>query len=271
MAVMSYSLATEEPLAEGFRRIVEEQLQMALSMARSVEDPDLSVHGIRKTCKRMRALLRLIRGGFDNPEWDLENIAFRDLSRLLRFHRESAVRLKTLATLDGPDTGLREAATKDVRDHHRTVATDLAEAATRLEALESRVRLWPYDEIEQPVLEAGLRRIAGNGKKALRNVKRELTSEQLHEWRKHVKYLWYAIRLWVGQRPHLDPLRISLEQLSDLLGTEHDLADLRAYARGLDDPYTRPLEGMIRDRQSALRAQILDIGRPLFAGVGDRG
>ena len=261
---MQYGLTPAENLPSGFRRIAKEQFENVLSMARSADDPDLSVHGVRKTCKRMRGLLRLIRRSLSKPDWRFANIAFRDLSRLLRHHREGTVRLRTLAALGGPETVVHTAAEVAAREHQLTVIADLDEAARSLDVLEARVRSWPYECIDLPVVERGFRRVAKTGREALGAVERELNSEHLHEWRKHVKYLWYATRLWVGHRPDLEALRLDLERLSDLLGTEHDYADLRAYAAALSDPSTKPLEAVVRDHQSTLRTQILELGRPLF-------
>ena len=259
-----YQLETAESLTEGFRRIAVEQLEQALAMAGSVEDMGLSVHAIRKTCKRMRALLRLVRTAFEPATWRIENRALRDVARGLRSHRESAVRLKTIDKIGAPATPFRGVASWVANQVGNTAWADLTQAERRLRTVAQRASGWPFGEINQEVVEAGFERIIRQGAMALAEVEKKPTSEYLHEWRKQVKYAWYATRLLTDKYADHEGTRNQLEELSDWLGTEHDLADLQSFVAALALTSTAKLEGVIRERQLALRKQILDLGRPLF-------
>ncbi|MEZ4569166.1 MAG: hypothetical protein R2849_02320 [Thermomicrobiales bacterium] len=64
---MAYRLEPDEALDVGVRRIATEQVEKALA---ELDDSDLdrhaTVHQVRKRCKKIRGLLRLVRPGLEN-------------------------------------------------------------------------------------------------------------------------------------------------------------------------------------------------------------
>ncbi|MFQ5486316.1 MAG: CHAD domain-containing protein, partial [Desulfobacterales bacterium] len=97
---MGFQLQAGEPLADGIRRIALGRIDKALSQLTNPGfNRDLAVHEARKTCKRLRAVLRLIRDEVRTSYYRQENVRFRDASRLLAPARDSAVMVETLDAL----------------------------------------------------------------------------------------------------------------------------------------------------------------------------
>ena len=96
---MSFELTHREPIPEGIRRIWQEDLQVAVHDLERSENPHETVHQCRKTFKRLRALLRLIRFNIEKKAYKRENVFYRDLGRKLSGMRDAQVMLETLDSL----------------------------------------------------------------------------------------------------------------------------------------------------------------------------
>jgi len=80
------------------------------------------------------------------------------------------------------------------------------------------------------------------------------TDEDLHEWRKRVKDLWYQARLLSIKRVARDA-----KALSKLLGDDHDLAVLST-----ELPHDDPLQPLIGDRRAALQKRARKLGARVY-------
>ena len=84
-------------------------------------------------------------------------------------------------------------------------------------------------------LAPGVRRQYAQGADALAALGDAPDDEQLHEWRKRAKDLWYHLRLLRDLWPKvLKPLVKAASQLADLLGEDHDLALLASLLPSAD-------------------------------------
>ena len=97
---LSYSFRLPDPsLTDGVRRIARSQIETAVA---EIDDetlgPVTTVHQLRKRCKKVRGLVRLVRPGF--KAYGDENAAFRDLSRGLADLRDAGALLETVAALE---------------------------------------------------------------------------------------------------------------------------------------------------------------------------
>ncbi len=89
--------------------------------------------------------------------------------------------------------------------------------------------------------------------------------EELHEWRKRVKDLWYHHTLL---RPLWPPVMLAVgdeaHELSEQLGVDHDLAVLLDWARR--HSHASPeLAAAVDGRRAVLQADALALGRRLYA------
>ncbi len=241
---MAYRLKPEESLARGIRRIAEEEIDAALDELNCTGESDSEevVHDIRKRFKRIRALLRLARGGLGRRRTDRENAHFRDAGRHVSALRDAAALVEAFDGLierSGP-TAQPEAVgvvRSALVDRKRSAARGGLHEETALEEVESAVKLgrnrikhWEIEGGGWDLLRDGVRRIYRAGHRAFRSG--DASDEALHEWRKRVKDLWHALEILQPIRPAFtETMADQAHALADALGDDHDLAVLHQLLR----------------------------------------
>jgi CHAD domain-containing protein len=224
--------AKDRTVAEAVRRIAREQIDGALETIDKA-DAAIATHEVRKCCKKVRALVRLVRPAF--PDYSGENADFRDTARLLAGSRDAKVLLDTFDLLiegapKGTDTGLfaplRLQLERDREKEARgkAAAKRLDEARALLERAGERSRGWSLEDEGWEALGGGLRRIVREAREAARTVRAEPSAANYHELRKRLKYHWYHTRLLVPLWPEImRPRSDALSRLADVLGLHHDI------------------------------------------------
>ena len=92
-----FKLKRKEGIKEGIIRIMLEQINLAFHHAENIKNnTDKRIHEIRKSFKRCRAVLRLIRDEIGYNNYLETNILFRDLGRSLSSYRDSYTYISTL-------------------------------------------------------------------------------------------------------------------------------------------------------------------------------
>jgi CHAD domain-containing protein len=241
------------------------------------------VHDTRKAIKRMRALARLLRDEIGEQEFHRVNSQLRNTGRRLAASRDSAVRLSTLLrlielhpkalALEGVQRlqAQLEAACAQVEQPvcDRRVLRDVAEMRRELS-------LWNL--LEHDFQMPRLRRIYREGRLRYTRAKRKHASPRdLHDWRKRVKALYYALDM-LGGTSTKGTRRITrrTERLGEALGEEHDLWMLSAYIeehpRSLDPSgkSRAVLLKLISRRRKRLRERALADGALVYADPPDK-
>jgi CHAD domain-containing protein len=274
----SYRILRPDRVAEEVRRVATDQVERGLAELDG-DDPDEGIHQVRKRCKKLRALVRLVRDA-DEDLYRRENAAFRDTARRASHLRDDAAMVEAfdaLATVYEDHVDLASydpirAALAARRDEN---APDLDEvlAAMRddLEAAHRRIAAWDLPEGGFDLLAGGLARTYRRSRKRRLDAYAAGTTEAFHEWRKRVKYHRYQVRLLQDAWPQvLRARRRELHTLGELLGDDHDLAVLRA--RLHDDPgghggteLVAALTGLLDRRRATLQARADHLGARLFA------
>lgn len=275
---MAYRLEQNETLPNGIKRIAKEQIDQALGQLREApEGRNEAVHDARKRFKKIRAVLRLGRDEIGNDVYRTENICFRDAGRRLSDVRDSYVMVETVDDLSHRfSEQLAEDVFAGVRqqfmERHQEIVKRLLdeerameEVVAVIETARQRVDTWPVESDDFSAIYGGLRRVYKRGRNRLADAYADPVPENFHEWRKRVKYLWYHIRILEPVWPNvLAELAGAVHELSDYLGDDHDLAELR---RAIDtQPQSfgneRDLEMLVAliDRR---RAELEAAARPL--------
>lgn len=234
-----FHLTAGEPAADGVRAVAKEQLDRALTaIDDDAVDPHEALHEARKRCKKVRALVRLVRDGA--PEtYDAVNTELRDTARLVSAERDAAAFVETHDALVREFGEEALAPYAVVRDHlvaHRDgavldrIRATLPEVRERLATVRWNVDGWELpsgDAVE--TLRAGYGRTYGRARARWQEAVDDPTSEAWHEWRKRVKYHRYHVDLlqeaWAGVLAEREE---QLHDLTDLLGDDHDAAELRS-------------------------------------------
>lgn len=265
----------------------------ALDTLRQESLDDRDIHHARRSLKKARAALRLLRPAWGENRYRMENEALRDAGRCLSPLRDARVLLDGFEDLSQrvEDDEAAASALSGVR----TVLEQDLRVARRLmrrpsEPLEHCIGLLEAHRIRRRVAEAALiERDApnlGDTREALRDLyrkaRRQLERAEapsgsdesvLHEWRKRVKYLLNAV---ADMRQHLGPRADKLiertDAIADVLGSEHDLAVLaakleRAPVAGRTartDAAMDALRRLIERRRAKLRRRALAMGRRAY-------
>lgn len=279
---MPYRLHNDEQLQDGLRRCAREQLDRAIEdLTTGVkDDPVTGVHSARKALKRTRSLLRLARGTIDRGERRSENAALRHAALTLSAPRDAEVTLQALEDLSDRFAGRVPQTTFDAirtrleaeRDpaRQRLLTSGLPEqVADELKSVRTRVEEWSLERGGWRALEPGLSRGYRRGRAAFERARSEPTTENLHEWRKRAKDLWYHLRMLRPLSPGIMAGQADeAHKLSDRLGDDHDLALLREKLEsgGTELPVDLdPVFELIDHRREQLQSEALLIGARLYA------
>jgi len=279
---MTYRLHVDEALSEAVRRSAVEELSTAargLAAGGSRAARDEAVHEARKSIKKTRSLLRLVRGAVKKGARREENALLREAAGRLAAQRDAAVLVATarkLPTADIPQRSLdtlqqrlvcrrREATllTANQTDPAAGVSATLTDAARRLAQL-------PLSRDGFDAVLPGLDRAYRRGHTGS-SLPLDADGEAWHEWRKHAKDLRYHLEwlspLWPAP---LGAVAAELHTLTDLLGDEHDLAVLtqtltEEHERFRDLADLDRVDAAVAARRRELRASALDLGARCYA------
>ena len=273
---MGFTFDPQKPIHTEIVRVAAEQLDSALHELRDRigDDPVGAVHDARKAIKKERALLRLARGKLASAQRRQENAALREAARGLAGARDAEVVVATLDGLSERFAGQLPASTYDgIREQlaSRPGAENdsTPRAIAELAAIRSRVPEWRLTGGGWDALEGGLARSYKRGRKAFRLARATGSHENLHEWRKRVKDLWYQQRLLAQVcGPAVQGQAEEAHHLSELLGEDHDLGMLAAELR--DNLPATPVDvdgvvSLIERRRGQLQAQARALGARLYA------
>lgn len=275
--MVSYRILQPEQLTAEVRRIATDQVERGLQELGG--DPHEGIHQVRKRCKKLRALVRLVRDA-DPDLYQRENAAFRDTARRASHLRDDAAMVEAYDLLaDAYEDHVDLASFAPVHDvlvaRRDDAAPDVDEALTAigsdLEAARTRIATWelPGDGFE--LLAGGLERTYRRSRNRRRDAYAQGTTAAFHEWRKRVKYHRYQVRLLQDAWPRvLRARRRELHTLGELLGDDHDLAVLRARLHADPDGHggtdlVAALTGLLDRRRASLQAQADHLGARLFA------
>ena len=285
---MGYRFRRKERTDRGASRVAREEIGAALAhLAAGDGDVDVHVHEARKSVKKLRALLRLVRRPL-GARFKREDLALRDIGRSLRAWRESAVVARTAEALrDAAGNSGRaeqwqavvELLTGDAGNNTPHIDRFRAAAGPTAFALrirESALDDWRLDDDGFELIAPGLRHIHKRVRRGFHKTFESDDPHASHQWRRHVKYHWYHVRLLEDAWPErLTGYRTMLGELAEFLGDEHDLMDLAQRlaqlkaarrARALDVP---ALNADIARAREALRAESRRLGAYITAEPSD--
>jgi CHAD domain-containing protein len=250
------------------------------------------VHEARKAIKRMRALARLLRHELGEQEFSRVNASLRSAGQRLAGARDADVRLATLRELiehpphalapsRGPSNGsgprregIRHLEKRLQREClNNSLPSDVDEVLADIAAMRDQLARWSLVDIDFDTLSPGLRRVYREGRHRYARCAREQGGDEqdVHDWRKRVKSLYYALDM-LGAKKAKGARRAArrANRLGDLLGDEHDLWMLCVYieahpeALGTDTAASDELLKRIDRRRRRLRKRALSLGARLY-------
>jgi CHAD domain-containing protein len=200
---MAFRLKEDESIRKGIKRLIRKELDKALQLLtrKKKTKEDEAVHEVRKSLKKVRALLRLIRDAIGSKTYRQENYGFRDAARPLIEVRDAKILVEAVDKLTDHfakyvsrhvfdeirQTLLREQ--RAVRERVLKKEDAFATLADTLQEARQRVKGWSIERGGWSALAGGLKRVYRSGYRAYFKALNAPTLENLHEWRKQAKYL----------------------------------------------------------------------------------
>lgn len=266
---------TESP-AKGVRRVCRERIGAARTRLRQSSHP-AAIHDVRKDIKKLRAIFRLVRVAIGRDVYRRGAKALRAAAHYLTATRDARAMFKAFEKLTGRFAGRFPKVERALRKHSRKEArrfqkSDSIVLADRVLRKTGRcVRDLKIKPDGWAAIEAGLIKSYRQGRSILQLVRREPSPDNFHEWRKHVKDLWFYLRLLhPAWPPEIRVMTDDLELLGEHLGDDHDLFLLKQFvAENCADQIkeVKALNRLIESRWRKLRSAALKRGSRLYVAT----
>jgi CHAD domain-containing protein len=237
---MAYRLERGESVISGLKRVVREEIESAEDhlSGKKKTTRDEAIHDARKSLKKVRATLRLVRGDMGD-EYERENTRLRDIAARLSEFRDAFAIIETfddlkqkfkdeagIARLRSVRAGL--ARRRDESGSEEDVGVVLNAASVALKKASRRAKKWPLQTDGYEAIQPGLEDIYRRGRQALARAQKQPTPDNFHQLRKRVKDHWYHTRLLEGLWSEvMEAYEKSLKDLETRLGNDHNLTVLR--------------------------------------------
>jgi CHAD domain-containing protein len=280
---MPYKLDSKDTVPENMKRIVEEQIDRAISELTDKElDRLVAIHQARKRIKKIRGLLRLARNELGDL-YAYENLLFRDAARKLSDIRDAQAAVETFEKLSQSHParfaagGAFRTARMGLEKRRQTVIGNksymdrlVAEVVEALRQARKRLKSWPLTTDHYSAMATGHRKTYRQARRLFGQSLQALSPENLHELRKALKYHWYHGRLFSGVRTKwMRRYNASVKRMTDLLGEHRDMTVLRIMLLKHPERYgtyheVRELLKLIDRRQRQLWEAAEPLGNLIF-------
>ncbi len=273
---MAFAIDPDLAPGAGLHAAALAELDKALARLHAAPVSESDIHDARKSCKKVRACLRLLRPEL-GERYATVNALLRDGARGLSARRDDAVAHATLLRLR---RGRRvtavqfqaiDAALKCLREPADPEHA-LADARRRLKS--ARAELLAVEPVlDVDTLQSRLAEQRSRCARGLRQARASGSAEDLHDWRKRVKYYGYQCALLAPVLPAVAAPIPALKALGETLGLHHDFHALclrleRCTPAQLSEPLKLRARQIAQDRMEALARVALARGARLFEASG---
>lgn len=239
---------------------------------------DEAIHQARKSVKKIRSIVRLLRDDLGS-DYRVLNRQLRTAAHDLSTIRDADAAIETIRSLHDRYPGVvtpsvRSAALKGLRGRKReTVRRGRSRVGRAVAALRGseKTALSGIRRVARfPAVRDGLARSYQRARKAMEPLGPAADATQFHAWRRRVKDHSYHVRLFEGLNATPRQRAKRLRRLEEWLGEDHDQALLRGVilarpSRFGDSRETAVVLGCITKYQAWERGRALRLGKRLFA------
>ena len=266
---MSFRIDPTRSFVEEIKHTGRELIDDAIALLKDQPDgTDRAVHDARKKFKRIRALYRFLER--EAPDFrKTENARFRDTARSLSAARDA------LATAHDVLSRRRDAATHEDGDLPKRIEAAIQSCEDGRDAL-SALSLSHGEKTALKMIRKTWEKQRRKALDALGLCHGQAHDEYFHDLRKSGQVYWMHLALLQKLWPSaMRAKRADAKQLVKLLGHEHDLSVLAAFADREPDSFAGGetlalLLDAIIDRQQALREESLALADRVFAETAAR-
>jgi len=275
---LNYHFEKNMAIQASFRKITKEILNEAILECNSKDlTQQEKIHSLRKKCKRIRGLFRIVRPNIGDL-YKKENVSFRDLARTISKSRDEHATIETLEKLQNicKDESINNdiaSLKNELSSEHKSEEIILLLKEFELKILNkvSQIDNWQVQSDGFSSVSGGIKKTYRRGQIAMWKAFNNPTMENYHEWRKRVKYHYYHLELIT---PIWEAILIyytnEVHNLSEMLGYDHDLCLLEILLKTKTDyfPNTISIEALIKFINSEkinIREKINVLGQKVYA------
>ena len=267
--------ALEPLLSNALKAHIQRNIAEARRIARASGLSNEEIHAARKSIKRARSTLRLMRGGIPGESFEQLRVALRSFTHSFTSVRDATVMHDRLLELVQGNTQLStpgvSSVVKMLELKQQQALEEMSAPSARREverladALQHRLECVRFDQDDWELLACGLKRIYRVGRRRFRALKKGSDDDSVHRCRKAAKDLMYSLQ-------SLTPIAVGkisrtvrqLHRLTDDLGEDHDLALLDSTLRDIGDRQQSKLRKAIKHRRAKLQRRARHAGRRLY-------
>lgn len=278
---MAFQLDPTKDLSKNVNRLGASQIDDVLKRLMVKSSQGRAVHEARKTMKRLRALLRLMKPALGKKELKENEDRLKEIGRSLSGARDIQAMLECIGKLEAMepeafDAPVGKALKRYLEEQRLEAETELLQRSKAPLLKQLRRVKKSFAKLEIPgksaqIIETSIRRDYAAARDAFRHAYSQDEDEPFHEWRKLVQRYWRQLVLvergWPAMlRPHIN----IVHQLADALGDDHDLYVLAERIRGAGKALGSAKQidaylALCRKRQDRLRVRAKLLGERLFA------
>lgn len=258
---MSYRLKISKQQELEVHKTFDTQLKKILDL---ISDHKLNeeekIHEIRKSFKKLRALLKLIQYDLkDRKVYSIQNEYYKNASKRFSSSRDNSVLRETYESLikkyhiplQLDKNLLQDSPILDHPQEFKLLEQELLQKRLTLHIYQLKNKKYPFKK----GLEKIYQQLLINKKRAYKTYE----DEAFHEWRKSVKNYMYQLHLFQDILDKKMKKKLnSLNKLSELLGKDHDLSMLKEFffLRNPNDliiDYTKKEQKHLRKKASSFK------------------
>lgn len=255
---------------------------------------DLAIHQARKSIKKVRALLRLIRGELSERVFKYEDRTLRRTGRMISEVRSSSAIVGAAGLVRNLYADLLAEGTFGETIHLLSQRRDIIqlraledpnlieEVVRNLERAFHRYSVLPTDPDSRKVygigirdsfdaIQPGLQAIYHRGRREMVTAYQGRDVDLFHNWRRRAKYLRHQLEFLVPLWPDVVwGMALTLDRLGSVLGEDNDLRELNELVQSRPDLCPNPRErslfaAVIGQRRSELQLAAEILGRRIYA------
>ena len=278
---MAYRLKPGRQISPSVRDVGRDQIDRVLAQFSSKTSRGTAVHEARKSMKRLRALLHLVKPAMPKGSFAVSEARLKKIGRSLSGARDAQAMLETVRKLEAHDgsakvkqvtAALRAKLQAECAEaEHGLTGAGIKQLRKLLNEAKAGFAEMSLEPDDFSVVAVTLERDYRKARHAFSQAYRLRTDEAFHDWRKRVQRHWRQLLLVTPSWPKaIRPHAALARNVSEALGEDHDLAVLAARVKAEADQLgdRNQIEAYIalcRTRQAELRRIAHELGTRLLS------
>jgi CHAD domain-containing protein len=281
-----FSITNNEEISVAAHRVLTEQYNIIIDACSNHDTPHESIHDTRKSSKRIRAVLRLIKPDISAEIYNKEKKLLRELSgkfataRNIHVFAEEFDSIMKAGILELPATTENEIRSffKEREEEALKLLLDLdmfKVVGKKNEEARDRLAAVDFSSLGPHTIYKGVSKVFAWGQKQMIHSQQFPTDDNLHEMRKRMKALMYLVKLVKDVSPvFFNGYYRGLKSASLALGEDHNMAEMLNYidtisVEILPEVEREKIHKYITSQRQQIQVEVWPLIAKLYTGQAD--